>query len=75
MNGRKPERRSENVKKLALWAAKFVVGNLIFMGIVEGCENLAQGKTFFGKPKKEKDQTRIDYQGRVVMGSNDYMVE
>ena len=63
------------MKKFGLWVAKFIVGNLIFMGVVEGCENLAEGKTFFGKPKKEKDQTRIDYQGRVVMGKDDYIVE
>lgn len=53
----------------------FLIGNLLFWGVTSGINNMIDGKTFFGKKKKEKtEKTYVDWKGNVHLGQMDYQV-
>lgn len=57
-------------KKLLL----FVVGNLIVEGIVHAVANVMDGKDILGN-ERDPSKTRVDTNGKVHLGTDDYVVE
>lgn len=43
------------------------IGYLLFCGI----RNKIKGKTIFGKPKKSRDGSYVDWKGNIHVGPND----
>lgn len=52
----------------------FLIGNLVLWGVSSGIGNMMDGKTFFGRKKKEKEGTYVDWKGNVHLGQMDYQV-
>lgn len=52
----------------------FIIGNLILYGVAWGIDNMIDGKTFFGRKKKMREDTYVDYNGNVHLGKADYQV-
>ena len=52
----------------------FLVGNLILWGVSAGIGNVLDGKTFFGRRKKQKEGTYVDWKGNVHLGVMDYQI-
>lgn len=49
----------------------FLIGNLILMGVCSGVSNMMDGKTFFGRKKRERNDTYVDWKGNVHLGATE----
>lgn len=52
----------------------FVIGSLIADCAIAAANNILEGKTIFGKKKKENKKNKMDWLGNVRLGSADYKV-
>lgn len=52
----------------------FIIGSLIVDGIYYAMTNIMEGKDILGNEPDPK-KTRVDREGRVHLGTNDYLVE
>lgn len=51
-----------------------LVGNLALWVVCNGVLNMMDGKTFFGRKKKEKKDTYVDWKGNIHLGHEDFCV-
>lgn len=64
------------MKEMLKWLGSFTVRTLLFYGGVSIAVNLLNGKDIFGREKMDAEKkTRIDWEGNVILGTNDYRVK
>ena len=63
-------------KELAVKIGKVVLANIAGYLIWKGVKNKMNGKSVFGKEKKPelREQTYVDWNGNVVLGTEDFRV-
>ena len=58
-------------KELAIKIGKVVLANVVGYLIWKGIKNKMTGKTIFGNKIEQKENTYVDWQGNVVLGTQD----